>query len=118
MAEIGLFIIAIVLFILLFPIGVITMLLPRRNWIDRTKKYLKGVAHSLDQTGNMVCERLFNYVLIKHRIHRFGNPDETISSVLGKNKQIDNLTRVGKSLDKILDKIDSNHSLKSIDLTE
>ena len=57
------------------------------------------LAHSIDQTGNVICERLFNHILIKSRIHRFGNPDETISSVLGKNKVINNLAFLGKGLD-------------------
>ena len=43
------------------------------------------------------------------------NRDETISSAIGKNKQRNTLTILGVLMDKILDIIDPNHSLNSID---
>ena len=47
-------------------------------------------------------------------IDRFGNIDETISSVLGKNQRFGHLTKFGKVICKILDTIDKNHCEKSI----
>jgi 8-oxo-dGTP diphosphatase len=41
--------------------------------------------------------------------------DETISSVLGKNKKANTLSKIGKGLDWILDILDKNHSIKSIE---
>ena len=47
-------------------------------------------------------------------LDRFGNFEETISSVLGKNQLKGTLTRTGKALVWVLDKIDKNHCKKSI----
>ena len=65
--------------------------------------------------GNVVLQHLLNLLWIKKEGYKFGNRDETISSVLGKNKQLNMLTGFGKGIDKSLDFIDPNHSLNSID---
>ncbi|GMN10836.1 hypothetical protein MTsPCn9_30000 [Croceitalea sp. MTPC9] len=85
-------------------------------------KGLKGIgefglktAISIDQLGNVIMQHLFNLIWIKKGGYKFGNRDETISSVLGKNKQLNMLTGFGKAIDKLLDVIDPNHSLNSID---
>jgi 8-oxo-dGTP diphosphatase len=73
------------------------------------------LARGIDQTGNAVCFLLFNAALIKDdNLHPFGDVDETVSSVLGRNKQLNNLTWTGRFLDLILDLIDPGHSIKSI----
>jgi len=69
----------------------------------------------VDQLGNVIMQHLLNLLLVKKGGYKFGNRDETISSALGKNKQKNMLTGFGKSIDKILDIIDANHSLNSID---
>lgn len=76
------------------------------------------MAYSKDQHGNVMARDLFNYALIKDNSLSFGDPDETISSVLGKNKIKDNLTSVGKRLDYILNRLDNNHSINSIEHDE
>ena len=111
---------ALVLFIILFPIG---MLYSIYKTINKSTSIAEGISKTLfnlalgiDQLGNSYCYLLFNDIFIKdNTIHSFGNPDETISSVLGKNKLINNLSTIGKLLDKILDIIDSNHTIKSIE---
>ena len=66
--------------------------------------------------GNVTCKELFNDTLILNNSENiFGDPDETISSVLGKNKRDGTLTKTGKILAAILDKLDKNHTIKSID---
>ena len=77
--------------------------------------YHHNLALAKDQYGNALCSYLFNWTLIKKDGYKFGNIDETISSVIGKNKVKGTLTRLGKILDFILDILDSNHSIKSID---
>lgn len=79
------------------------------------KKYLKDLALAKDQYGNAVGKFAFNSFLIKSNGYKFGNIDETISSCIGKNKKLGTLTFLGRFLDKILDLIDDNHSLESID---
>ena len=46
---------------------------------------------------------------------QFGNEDETISSVLGKNERMQTLTGLGRVIVSILDFIDPNHALNSIE---
>ena len=59
-------------------------------------------------------DKLFNDIMIQPGGHQFGNPDETISFVLGKNIQTNTLSLVGKGLNFILDQLDKDHSIKSI----
>lgn len=102
---------AIILSILLFPIGfIISMFYPNR------KKHLYNIARGIDQLGNVVCGQLFNLTLIhSNSVYKFGNEDETISSVIGKNKRVNTLTLLGRLLDTLLDVIDKNHSIKAIE---
>lgn len=79
--------------------------------------YNKNLAISKDQYGNALCKYLFDDLLIKSNGYKFGNVDETISSVIGKNKKQNTLSLFGRILDFILDKLDKNHSINSIDNT-
>jgi 8-oxo-dGTP diphosphatase len=117
--SIGLFIIALLLSPLLF-IGIIwsffKLMIGMKfyQWWNRLGEYFFKTALSIDQLGNVMCQDLFNSLLIKDDSTPFGDEDETISSVLGKNLLKNNLTRTGKILDSILHLIDPNHSIKSI----
>lgn len=82
------------------------------------KKYLKDLAIAKDQYGNAIGKYIFNHCLIKDDGYKFGNPDETISSVIGKNKAAGTLNRSGKLVDGLLNKFEKDHSIKSIDETE
>lgn len=85
-------------------------------------QYNTDLAIATDQYGNGLCCYLFNQVLIKRTgnifPYKFGNIDETISSVIGKNKVQGTLTGMGKVLDFTLDMLDPEHSIKAIDNTE
>ena len=85
------------------------------NWLFVKNKsgYFKSSAINLDKFGNREFRTLLNKTLATG--HRFGDINETISSVLGKNQLTGTLTDLGKALVWILDKIDKNHALKSID---
>ena len=80
--------------------------------------YLFNCAYATDQHANVFLAKLFNDIMIKKGGHKFGNPDETISSVLGKNKLMGKLSLFGKCLDYILHLLDNNHSIKSIEHDE
>jgi hypothetical protein len=54
----------------------------------------------------------------RSRLNKFGNEDETISGVIGKNKRLNTLTFAGRLLDKLLDTIDKNHSIDAIEEDE
>lgn len=101
-----LFIIAYVLFL---PLSII-------NWffVENKKGYFKSSAINIDKFGNREFRTLFNKTLILENGHKFGDINETISSVLGKNQLTNTLTKCGNILVWILDKIDNNHSLESI----
>lgn len=75
-----------------------------------------NIAISLDILGNFVCAILFNLTLIKNNqsAYRFGKEGETISSSLGKNLLAGNLTLIGRALNSVLNLLDRNHSIKSI----
>lgn len=85
----------------------------KREW----HKYYMSLVISIDQYGNCVCQYLFNHTLIKKSGYKFGNIDETISSVLGKNKRDETLTIIGKMLSNVLNFLDKNHVENSIDET-
>lgn len=88
------------------------------NGFLNVAQYFREVAVSIDQLGNVVCADLFDLTLIKKGGYSFGNPDETISSALGKNQKLDTLSRTGKVLNWILSKIEKDHSLISIEEDE
>ena len=103
-------IVATVLMYIFVPIGIITSF-----FFKKRSRYWMDIAISLDQLGNVTCQHLFNITLKKKKGYRFGKPDETISSCLGKNKINGTLTRLGGVISSILDKLDYNHSIKSIE---
>ncbi|MCF6349253.1 MAG: hypothetical protein L3J20_13320 [Flavobacteriaceae bacterium] len=43
---------------------------------------------SIDQMGNVAMQDLFNDIFTIKNGYQFGNEDETISSVLGKNERL------------------------------
>lgn len=100
--------------IVLWPYGIIKSL--RKCEFDA---WYKTLAIGQDQYGNILGQYIFNDLLItKESKHKFGNPDETISSVLGKNKAAGTLTALGKGIANILNFFDKNHVEKAVDTTE
>ena len=114
-------IVSVFLAMLLFPLGLLLTFfvnLYKRRWsfsFKRLDQQFLSIATSIDASGNVVCKDLFNLILIKKGGYDFGKRKETISSVLGKNQRDDTLTNTGKGVAFVLDKIDPNHCLKSID---
>ena len=100
--------------ILLIPFGTIGFIYSVIFTRDRSK-YFRAMAESLDQFGNVVCQDIFNLWLLKGGGYEFGNIDETVSSVLGKNSMMGTLAPGGVWLDNLLDRLDSNHSVDAIE---
>lgn len=113
--------VSMIMAVLLFPVGlVITFVinLYKRRWkfsFKRLDQQFLSIATSVDTSGNVICKDLFNLVLITKRGYQFGNRKETISSALGKNQRDNTLTKAGNFVVFVLDKIEDNHCLKSID---
>ena len=112
-----LFLISVVLMILTGPLGLIYGLLHSlfKSGLGGIGEYFLKIAISIDQLGTVIMQHLLNTLWIKPGGYSFGNRDETVSSALGKNKRLGTLTAFGRLIDAILDKIDPNHSLNSID---
>jgi hypothetical protein len=112
-----LFLISVMLFILTGPFGFLYGLLYGlfTNGFKGIGEYLLKISTSIDQLGNVLMQHLLNVLWVKKGGYKFGNRDETISSALGRNNQLGTLTGFGKVIDKMLDLIDPNHSLNSID---
>ncbi|NND78811.1 MAG: hypothetical protein HKP42_08470 [Maribacter sp.] len=112
-----LFFISIVLMIFTGPLGLIYGFFHSlfTKGFTGMGEFLLKIAISVDQLGNVIMQHLLNLLWVKKGGYLFGNRDETISSALGKNKQMNTLTGFGKLIDNILDIIDANHSLNSID---
>ncbi len=116
-----LFIIAVVLSVITVPLGILygaikcLLNLDFRTLFRKVNKYFRLLAISIDQMGNVAMQDLFNDILIKVNGYQFGDVDETISSVLGKNQRLNELTYLGSLLVRFLDFIDPNHALNSIE---
>ena len=112
-----LFLISVLLLLITGPLGFIYGLLHGifTRGLRGIGEYLLKIAISIDQLGNVIMQHLLNLLWVKKGGYPFGNRDETISSALGKNKAQGTLTAFGKLIDNILDLIDPNHSLNSID---
>lgn len=112
-----LFFVSVILLVLTGPLGFIYGLLYSffTKGFAGLGAYTLKIAISIDQLGNVMMQYLLNLLWIKKEGYRFGNRDETISSALGRNKKGDTLTGLGRTIDRLLDTLDLDHSLNSID---
>lgn len=106
MIQILLFLVA---YILYLPLSLLNFC-----FVENKGGYFLSSAINLDKFGNREFRTLWNKSLKTSKGHSFGNIEETISSVLGKNERDNTLTKAGKILVWILDKFDKNHAKKSI----
>jgi 8-oxo-dGTP diphosphatase len=123
MKGIGLFILLLIMAGLMFPFGItytiLRLILQAVIAVfDHTGRYFYTCALAVDQLGNAVMKDLLNDLLVCKSGYKFGNPDETISSVLGKNEESNTLSRIGKILTWKLNKIDRDHTKRSIESDE
>lgn len=118
-------VVATILSVIFIPIGMIYGFF-KTFWKRQIGAALKNLdnkffamAVSGDQYGNVACAELFNLILIKkNAAYKFGNPDETISSVLGKNKRASTITRAGKGLCWLLGIFEKEHVIRAIEEDE
>lgn len=117
-----LFLISLILSILTVPLGMVYTIFKlsfkfKFGVLFRVSNgYFYQFALAIDQLGNVAMQDLFNDILISHNGYKFGDVDETISSVLGKNERNGTLSGLGKMIVKILHFIDPNHALNSIEM--
>lgn len=104
-----LFLLAFVLFLPLSLLNFIILIFK-----GKAGGYFLSSAVNLDRFGNYEFRTLFNLTLRKKHGYEFGNFEETISSVLGKNQRDGTLSFAGKCLVWILDKLDKDHCKRAI----
>lgn len=105
------FLLFITAYILLFPLTIVNLF-----YVEKTKGYFKNTAKNIDVFANIEFRAFWNKTLRTEKGYPFGIPGETISSALGKNQIQGTLTKRGKFLVELLDTIDENHSINSIDI--
>ena len=113
-----LFFVALLLVITTAPIGFIYALI-RQTCSSKAKSlnvYFIEVALVLDEVGNVTMQHLLNDILLMNDVqtYYFGNKNETISSVIGKNSITNTLSPLGRTLNSFLNFLDKDHSLNSI----
>lgn len=97
----------------LTPVFFIYAIIRLRNF-KKISKYFHDVAFSIDQLGNTMGAPIMNDVLLKDsNVYPYGDMDKTISHCTGVNEKNNNLTRWGRLLAWILNKIDPNHTTKA-----
>lgn len=115
MGNLLLIIIATVLYTVLYPINFVYVNFIKEpfKW-KRLTGFFRSDAVNIDRFGNYSFRGLLNATLRKPWGYEFGNFNETISSVLGKNERDGTLSRAGKLLVWVLGMIDKDHCRKSI----
>ncbi len=116
MIELIILVVAIVLLYFLLPIVALFMIV---KYIFTGNKRMLSVwffrtAREIDVFANVNGAEFFDAIFIRDGGYKFGNPKETISSVIGKNQRDSTLSIAGMILRVMLDKIDKDHCLKSI----
>lgn len=105
--------ISVILLYILSPLLIIYSIFAASSFKSISDHFYK-IAVSIDQLGNVIGSDLFNDIMISKDGFKFGNEDETISSVLGRNYKTNTLKTTGKILRWTLDKIQPNHCVNSI----
>mgnify|MGYP000480591682 CR=1 FL=1 len=106
----------------LFPFLGVTLLIGLVfNIIDGRKyRWFSRLAYSLDQTYNAYWSVYLNIVMRPSK-HLFGHPDETVSSVIGKNlleSEDNHWVYTEKALKLILERNKRPHSVRGIEKDE
>lgn len=77
--------------------------------------WFKKLAISVDQFGNASSATILNFLLRKKGGVDFGDEDDTISYIIGRNHYRNTLTFLGKIIRLILHLIDRHHVEKAVD---
>ena len=110
MKGLVLYIVAALLFLPLTVLNVFCVIIKNGN----ANGYFFQGAIDIDKFGNINLRCMLNTLLRKKGGSKFGLEDETISSVLGKNKRDKKLSGVGKAVAAVLDLLEKDHCIKSI----
>lgn len=113
-----LYLVAVLLYLPLTIINVIVVLYKyagKNGALATLNKYFFDEAYSIDVFANRSFRTMWNTLLRTKGGYSFGERNETISSALGKNQRDNTLSFIGQALCWVLDRLDKDHCLKSID---
>lgn len=116
MISLVLLVTAIVLLYVLLPLVCVYMLI-KYLVNHNTRAFIVWAcktARSIDVFFNVIGADIMTDCLIKKGGYKFGNPRETISSVIGKNDRAGTLTKTGVFIRCVLDKIEKDHCKDAI----
>jgi hypothetical protein len=85
-----------------------------KKGINELGIFFRRLAISVDQFGNAATATLLDFFLIKKHGVKFGNEDDTVSYILGLNKNWNTLTRLGRFTVLVLHVIEKNHVEKAV----
>lgn len=102
-------------YLLFLPITVVNYIVICRAKDTTRKGYFRSTAVNIDRFANREFRASWNKYLRTENGYPFGNEKETISSALGKNERMGTLTKTGRRLCWLLDKLDKDHCKKSIE---
>ena len=108
-------IIAILLSIIFLPIGFIYSV--GKKLFDVINSYTYSIAYNINRLANIVCQDLFNDTLIKKKYIKrflFGADGKSISYCIGKNLLYGSLSKTGIILNKLLNWIEKEHTIKEV----
>lgn len=83
--------------------------------VKQLNAWFYKMALAIDQFGNVSCSSTLRLLLTKREGHEFGNEDDTVSYVIGRNKFKNTLTIIGKGIERILNFLDKKHAEKAIE---
>ena len=83
--------------------------------MEKVKAYIWKVLVSVDQVINTILAPILNRLL--NPTHKFGDPDETLSSVFGKNVESGNC-KACYYICRLLHLVDPDHCQKSVERDE
>jgi hypothetical protein len=137
-----LFIISVILTSLFFAVSLVfnpiyyIITFKWKTGVKQLNNYFKRLAISIDQFGNGATSEILNKILLKRSSEEFipsyklnqefiderdifgfpfGDMDLTVSYVIGVNKYLNNLTLIGKLIERILNLLDRNHVEKALE---
>lgn len=110
-------ILALVSCIIFFPLGILYSIFRYSTWTSVDSHWFR-IAIALDELANVVMKHPLNDFCIIDGGFEFGNTGETMSSIFGKNKKSNTLTKFGRCIANSLDKIQRNHVEKAIEPTQ
>lgn len=87
----------------------------KKNRGKEVSKYFRKIALTIDVLGAVMCGSLFNLTLItQDSQHKFKGELVTVSKILGQNEAAGTLTKRGKKIVAILNKIEKDHCKNAI----